>query len=177
MALLSWHSGLVSSTPYDADDDTLDPDSTGAGWQPLIDRPGYEQWWDGAQFRGRAHREPDPFSAFTPDIARSLRPGPNRAAHIARLGIVAILLGFALQTLVATDTVTVPGVAQITLVVATLVISAAIGIGTAVAAAMALRAAPRLGGRAIASIALGVSILLGLAPVLLLVAIGLAGGV
>ncbi len=159
------------------DPDEVDPDSTGAGWQPLIDRPGYEQWWDGAQFRGRAHREPDPFSAFTPDVARSLRPGPNRAAHVARFGIVAILLGFALQTLIATDTLTLPGVEQITLVVAALVISAAIGITTVVAASLALRAAPRLGGRAIASLALGVGILLGLAPVLLLVAIGLAGGV
>lgn len=165
---------MSTEPPHDPD---TDPDRTAAGWQPLLDRPGYERWWDGAEFRGRAHREPDPFSAFTPDIARSLRPGPNRAAHIARLGIVAILLGFALQTLVATDTLTVPGVAQITLVVATLVISAAIGIGTAVAASLALRAAPRLGGRAVASLALGVSILLGLAPVLLLVAIGLAGGV
>lgn len=159
------------------DPDAVNPDGTTAGWQPLIDRPGYEQWWDGAGFRGRAHREPDPFSAFTPDVARSLRPGPNRAAHIARVGIVAILLGFALQTLIATDTLTLPGVEQITLVVAALVISAVIGITTVVAASLALRAAPRLGGRAIASLALGVGILLGLAPVLLLVAIGLAGGV
>lgn len=160
-----------------ADPDEVDPDRTSAGWQPLIDRPGYEQWWDGSRFRGRAHREPDPFSAFTPDVARSLRPGPNRAAHVARIGIVAILLGFALQTLVATDTLTLQGVEQITLVVHALVVSAAIGIGTVVSATLALRAAPSLGGRAIASLALGVGILLGLAPVLLLVAIGLAGGV
>lgn len=155
----------------------VDPDRTAPGWQPLLDRPGYEQWWDGSAWRGRARREPDPFSAFTPDLARSLRPGPNRAAHIARAGIVAILLGFVLQTLVATNTVTVPGVAQLTLVLIALVISATIGVGTVVAASLALRAAPRLGGRAIASLALGVGILLGLAPVLLLVAIGLAGGV
>lgn len=154
-----------------------DPDRTAAGWQPLLDRPGYEQWWDGSAWRGRAHREPDPFSAFTPELSRGLRPGPNRAAHVARAGILAILLGFVLQTLVATDTVTLPGVAQITLVVLALAISAAIGIATVTAASLALRAAPRLGGRAIASLALGVGILLGLAPVLLLVAIGLAGGV
>lgn len=160
-------------------DDELDddPDATGAGWQPLLDRPGYERWWDGADWRGRAHREPDPFSAFTPDLTRSLRPGPNRAAHVARLGIVGILLGFAVQTLVATRTITLPGVDQLELVLIALVMSAAIGISTALAASLALRAAPRLGGRAIASFALGVSILLGLAPVLLLVAIGLAGGI
>lgn len=159
------------------DEFDTDPDQSGAGWQPLVDRPGYEQWWDGAAWRGRAYREPDPFSAFTPEVARSLRPGPNRAAHVARVGIVAILLGFALQTFVTNDTLTVPGVEQITLVVVALIISAVIGIVTVASAALALRAAPRLGGRAIASLALGVGILLGLAPVLLLVAIGLAGGV
>lgn len=159
------------------DDDEPDLDHSSAGWQPMIDRPGYEQWFDGTEWRGSPHREPDPFSAFTPDLTRSLRPGPNRAAHIARLGIVGILLSFVLQTLVATDTITVPNVEQITLVVASLIIAASIGVGTAVASALALRAAPRLGGRAIASLALGTSILLGLAPVLLLVAIGLAGGV
>ena len=159
------------------DPDDVDLDRTAAGWQPLIERPGYERWWDGSAWRGRAYREPDPFSAFTPDLTRNLRPGPNRAAHVARAGIVAILLGFALQTVIATDTLTIPGVDQITLVVIALVISAVIGISTVVSAALALRAAPRLGGRAIASLALGVGILLGLAPVLLLVAIGLAGGV
>ncbi len=159
-------------------DDTDDnPDRSGAGWQPMVDKPGYEQWFDGAEWRGRPHREPDPFSAFTPDLTRSLRPGPNRAARVARLGIVGILLSFVLQTLVATDTITAPNVEQITLVVASLIIAASIGVGTAVASALAIRAAPRLGGRAIASLALGTSILLGLAPVLLLVAIGLAGGV
>jgi hypothetical protein len=173
----------VTSTPHVPgaepadDDDTFDPDRTGAGWQPLLERPGYEQWWDGSAWRGRAHREPDPFSAFTPALARGLRPGPNRAAHVARFGIVAIFLGFALQSLIATRTLQVPGVEQTTLVVGALILSAAFGIGTAIPAVLALRAAPRLGGRAIASLALGVSILLGLAPVLLLVAIGLAGGV
>ncbi len=171
---------MTTAQPDDAapvDPEEGDPDSTAPGWQPLLDRPGYEQWWDGSAWRGRAHREPDPFSAFTPDLARSLRPGPNRAAHVARAGIVAILLGFVLQTLVATDTLTLPGVEQITLVLATLVTSAVFAVSTGVAASLAMRAAPRLGGRAIASLALGVSILLGLAPVLLLVAIGLAGGV
>ncbi len=165
----------MSTDPRDDDEPNLDHSTP--GWQPMIDKPGYEQWFDGAEWRGRPHREPDPFSAFTPDLTRSLRPGPNGAAHVARLGIVGILLSFVLQTLVATDTITVPGVEQITLVVGTLIIAAAIGIGTAVAAALARRAAPPLGGRAIASLALGTSILLGLAPVLLLVAIGLAGGV
>jgi hypothetical protein len=158
-------------------DDEPDLDHSTPGWQPMIDKPGYEQWFDGAEWRGRPHREPDPFSAFTPDLTRSLRPGPNRAARVARLGIVGILLSFVLQTLVATNTITAPGVEQITLVVGSLIVAAAIGIGTAAAAALGLRAAPRLGGRAISSLALGVSILLGLAPVLLLVAIGLAGGV
>ncbi|MGV3733038.1 MAG: DUF2510 domain-containing protein [Microcella sp.] len=171
---------MSTAQPHDRDPDRdtdTDPDRTAAGWQPLLERPGYEQWWDGSAWRGRAHREPEPFSAFTPELTRALRPGPNRAAHVARAGIAAILLGFGLQTLVATNTLTLPGVPQITLVVVALVISAVIGIGTAVAASLALRVAPRLGGRAIASLALGVSILLGLAPVLLLVAIGLAGGV
>lgn len=171
---------MSTDEPREPDTETntdADPDRTTAGWQPLLDRPGFEQWWDGAAWRGRAHREPDPFSAFTPALTRALRPGPNRAAHVARAGILAILLGFGLQTLIATDTLTLPGVPQIALVVVALVISAAIGVATAVAASLALRAAPRLGGRAIASLALGVSILLGLAPVLLLVAIGLAGGV
>ena len=160
-----------------AEPDDLDPDRSGAGWQPLLEKPGYEQWFDGAEWRGRPHREPDPFSAFTPELARSLRPGPNRAAHVARIGIAGILLSFLLQALVATSTIAVAGVAQITLIIGALVIAAAVGIGTAVASTLALRAAPRLGGRAIASLALGTSILLGLAPVLLLVAIGLAGGV
>jgi len=164
----------VSSEPFD---DDLDPDRSGVGWQPLLERPGYEQWFDGAEWRGRPHREPDPFSAFTPELARSLRPGPNRAAHVARFGIGGILLSFLLQTLVATSTIEVAGVAQITLTIGALVIAAAVGIGTAVASVVALRAASQLGGRAIASLALGTSILLGLAPVLLLVAIGLAGGV
>jgi hypothetical protein len=164
----------VSSEPFD---DDLDPDRSSAGWQPLLDKPGYEQWYDGAEWRGRPHREPDPFSAFTPELARSLRPGPNRAARVARLGIAGILLSFLLQTLVATNTVALPGVDQTSLIVGALIVAAVIGIGTAVAATVALRAAPRLGGRAIASLALGTSILLGLAPVLLLVAIALAGGI
>lgn len=143
----------------------------------MLEKPGYEQWYDGTEWRGRPHREPDPFSAFTPELARSLRPGPNRAARVARIGIVGILLSFVLQTLVATSTIEVPGVEQIALIIAALVVAAVVGIGTAVASILALRAAPRLGGRAIASLALGTSLLLGLAPVLLLVAIGLAGGV
>lgn len=163
--------------PSDSDAHTDDLDRSAPGWQPLLDRPGYERWWDGEQWRGRAQREPDPFSAFTPTMTRGLRPGPNRAAHLARLGIVATLLGFVLQNLVATRVLQVPGVDQTTLVLVALVIAAVFGIATAVAASLALRAAPRLGGRAIASLALGVSILLGLAPVLLLVAIGLAGGI
>ncbi len=163
------------STGPDTDDDP-DLDASGPGWQPLLDKPGYEQWWDGVDWRGRPHREPDPFSAFGPDLARSLRPGPNRAAALARAGIGFTLLGFVLQTVVATGAIEVPGVEPVVLILASLALAAVIAALTATAAVLALRAAPRLGGRAIATLALGVSIVLGLAPVLLLVAIGLAGG-
>jgi hypothetical protein len=160
---------------FDDTDDTLD--ESVAGWQPLLDRPGYEQWWDGAAWRGRPHREPDPFSAFGADLARSLRPGPNRAAAVARWGIIATLATFVLQTVIASGLIVIAGVDSIALTIGALVVSALVAAVTAVAAVLALRAAPRLGGRAIATLALGVSIVLGLAPVLLLVAIGLAGGI
>lgn len=158
-------------------DDDVDPDRSGPGWQPLIEKPGYEQWWDGSDWHGRPHREPDPFSAFTPELARSLRPGPNRAAAVARVGAVATVAGFVLQTVVASGAIELAGVEALTLTLVTIALAASIAVTTAITASVALRAAPRLGGRAISSLALGVSIVLGLAPVLLLVAIGLAGGV
>jgi hypothetical protein len=96
---------------------------------------------------------------------------------IARWGIVATIAGFVLQTVIASGLVVIAGVESITLTIGALIVSALVASVTGVAAALALRAAPRLGGRAIATLALGVSILLGLAPVLLLVAIGLAGGI
>lgn len=165
----------MSSDP-DSLDDEADLDRSGPGWQPLLERPGYEQWWDGDAWRGRPHREPDPFSAFGPELSRSMRPGPNRAAAFARAGTGFTLLGFVLQTVVATGAVSIPGIDPIALTLASLALAAVIAALTAVAAALALRSAPRLGGRAIATLALGVSIVLGLAPVLLLTAIGLAGG-
>lgn len=164
------------STGPESDDD-VDLDASGPGWQPLLEKPGYEQWWDGAEWRGRPHREPDPFSAFGADLSRSMRPGPNRAAAFARAGIGFTLLGFVLQTVVATGAIEVPGVEPLVLTLASLGLAAVIAALTATAAVLALRAAPRLGGRAIATLALGVSTVLGLAPVLLLTAIGLAGGV
>ncbi len=164
-------------TDTDPFDDELDPDRSNAGWQPLLEKPGYEQWWDGDDWRGRPHREPDPFSAFTPELARSLRPGPNRAAWFARLGIVATLAGFVVQTVVASGLIVMDGIAPLAVTLGAIGTAAALAIATAVAATLGLRAAPRLGGRAISSLALGVSMLLGLAPVLLLVAIALAGGV
>lgn len=167
-------SGPANTEPFD---DELDPDSSSAGWQPLLDKPGFEQWWDGSAWRGRPRREPDPFSAFTPDLTRSLRPGPNGAAHVARAGIGFTLLSFVAQAFVATGTLAITGVEQTALTLLVLALAAVIAAVTATAAVLALRAAPRLGGRAIATVALGVSILLGLAPVLLLVAIGLAGGI
>lgn len=160
----------------DPDPDDVDPDRAVAGWQPLLDQPGYEQWWDGAAWQGRPHREPDPFSAFGPELARSLRPGPNRAASLARAGTGFTLLGFVLQTVVATGAVSIPGIDANGLTLGSLALAAAVALLTALAALLGLRAAPHLGGRAIATLALGVSIVLGLAPVLLLVAIGLAGG-
>lgn len=164
-------------TPTADDSDLEDElDRSAPSWQPLLDRPGYEQWWDRAEWRGRAHREPDPFSAFGPELARSLRPGPNRTAALARAGIGLTIVGFVVQTIVATGAVSIPGIDPIGLTLASLALAAVIAALTATAALIALRAAPRLGGRAIATVALGVSIVLGLAPVLLLVAIGLAGG-
>ena len=160
---------------FDSTDESLDRSTP--GWQPLLDRPGFEQWWDGSAWRGRPHREPDPFSAFGADLARSLRPGPNRAAGVARWGIVATLASFVLQTVVAAGLIALPGVDSTAVTIGALVVSALVAAGTAVAAVLALRAAPRLGGRAIATLALGVSLVLGLAPVFLLVAIGLAGGI
>ena len=70
-----------------------------------------------------------------------------------------------------------PGVEQIALIVASIALTAVLGIATAVTALLGLKAATHLGGRAISTLALGASIVLGMAPVLLLVAIGLAGGV
>lgn len=166
----------MSTDPF-SDDDDLDPDRSSAGWQPLLEKPGFEQWWDGTDWRGRPHREPDPFSAFTPELARSLRPGPNSAARAARIGIVATIAGFVLQTVVASGVIVIDGMAPLALTLGAIALAAVAAIVTAVAASLGLRAAPRLGGRAISSVALGVSILLGLAPVLLLVAIALAGGV
>jgi hypothetical protein len=166
----------VSLGPSDNGDDDLDPDRSAPGWQPLLERPGYEQWWDGAAWQGRPHREPDPFSAFGPELARSMRPGPNRAAALARAGTGFTLAGFVLQTVVATGAVSIPGIDATALTLGSLALAAVIAALTALAALLALRAAPRLGGRAIATLALGVSVVLGLAPVLLLVAIGLAGG-
>ncbi|MBX9719605.1 MAG: DUF2510 domain-containing protein [Microbacteriaceae bacterium] len=159
------------------DSDDVDLDRSRAGWQPLLDRPGYERWWDGAAWQGRPHREPEPFSAFGPELARSLRPGPNRAAALARAGTGFTLLGFGLQAVVATGAVSISGVDSIALTLVSLALTAIFATLTALASVLAVRAAPRLGGRAIATLALGVSIVLGLAPVLLFVAIGLAGGI
>lgn len=158
-------------------DGELDPDRSGPGWQPLLDRPGFEQWWDGAEWRGRPQREPNPFSAFGADLARSLRPGPNRAARLARTGIVATLVSFVLQTVAATGAVDIPGAEPVALTIGTLALAAVVAALTATAAVLGMRAAPRLGGRAISTLALGTSLVLGLAPVLLLVAIGLSGGI
>jgi hypothetical protein len=158
---------------FDSTEDN--PDRAAPGWQPLLDRPGREQWYTGTEWVGRQHREPDPFSAFGADLARSLRPGPNRAAGIARGGIAAAVAGFVLQTVIASGLIA--GVEPLALTIGALVFSTLVAAVTAVAAVLALRAAPLLGGRAIATLALGVSILLGLTPVLLLVAIGLAGGI
>ena len=36
-----------------------DLDSVRPGWQPDPEREGYERWFDGTAFTGRAHREPD----------------------------------------------------------------------------------------------------------------------
>ena len=121
-------------TDTDPFDDELDPDRSNAGWQPLLEKPGYEQWWDGDDWRGRPHREPDPFSAFTPELARSLRPGPNRAAWFARLGIVATLAGFVVQTVVASGLIVMDGIAPLAVTLGAIGTAAALAIATAVAA-------------------------------------------
>ena len=70
----------------------------------------------------------------------------------------------------------VRGLDDTALVLLALATAATLAALTAVFAARGLHHAARLGGKGIATLALGVSIILGLAPVLLLVAIGLAGG-
>lgn len=158
----------------DSDDDL---DSIGPSWQPDPEREGYERWFDGEAFTRHVHRSPDPFSAVTPAIARSLWPGANRDARLARLGIPLTILGFLAQVFASSGLVRVPGLDETALVLLPLTIAAAVAALTALFALRALRRAPRLGGKGIATLALGVSIVLGLAPVLLLVAIGLAGGI
>lgn len=158
-------------------DDDAELDRNTPGWQPDPERDGYERWWNGERFLGRAKKEPDPFSAFSPDVTRSLRPGPNRDARIARWGILATVAGFALQQIVAGGFLTGPGEAPITAILTALCIAAATAVATMIFAGRALRKAPRLGGKGIATVALVAAILLGLAPVLLLVAIVIGGGV
>ncbi|MER3390488.1 MAG: hypothetical protein RJQ01_10690 [Microcella sp.] len=153
-----------------------DPDTVGPSWQPDPERDGYERWFDGEQLVGHSVKEPDPFSAFSPEVARSLRPAVNRDARLARLGIPLTILGFATQLLVASGLVSVAGVDGTALVLVALAVAATLAALTAVFAARGLHHAPRRGGKGISSLALGVSIILGLAPVLLLVAVGLAGG-
>jgi len=157
-------------------DDEDDLDRVRPGWQPDPEREGYERWWTGERFLGAAHREPHPFSALSPDAERSMRPGPNRDARIARAGIVVTLLGFAGQVVAASGLVRIPGVGSSTVTLGALVLAALTAGVTVVFAARGLRRASALGGRAISSLALGVGIVLGLAPVLLLVAIGIGGG-
>lgn len=153
-----------------------DPDAVGPGWQPDPDRDGYERWFDGERLVGRSVKEPDPFSPFSPEVARSLRPAQNRDARLARLGIPLTVFGFGLQLLASSGLVSVRGIDGTTIVLLALAFAAAVAALTAVFALRALHRAPRLGGKGIATLALGVSIILGLAPVLLLVAVGLAGG-
>ncbi|GAA1694751.1 hypothetical protein GCM10009792_13500 [Microcella alkalica] len=162
------------STPYPDDEDDLD--SVRPGWEPDPEREGYERWWTGERFLGAAHREPQPFSALSPDAARSMRPGPNRDARFARAGIVATLLGFLGQAVAASGLVRIPGVDSSAVVLSALGLAALTAAVTVVFAARGLRRASALGGRAISSLALGIGIVLGLAPVLLLVAIGIGGG-
>lgn len=161
--------------PADPDEDLDDPNAP--GWQPDPERPGYERWYDGTQLIGPAKKEPDPFSVFSPSAARALRPGPNKDAAIARIGIVFTLGGFALQQVVAGGFLTGPGVEQLDLILIALAIAAVTAGTTIVFAARALKRAPQLGGRGIASVAMVTALLLGLAPTLLLVAIGIGGGV
>lgn len=161
--------------PADELDELDDPNAP--GWQPDPERPGYERWYDGQNLIGPAKKEPDPFSAFSPAVTRSLRPGPNKDAAIARIGIVFTLAGFGLQQVVGGGFLAGPGVEQLDLILIALAVAAAFAIATVVFALRALKRAPRLGGRGIATVALVVALLLGLAPTLLLVAILIGGGV
>jgi len=163
------------SIPY-PDDDEGDPDLVRPGWEPDPERPGYERWWMGDGFLGAPHREPQPFSALSPDSARSMRPGPNRDARLARVGILATLLGFAGQVAAASGVVAPPGVDANGILLGALALAAGLAGLTVLFAARGLRRASALGGRAISSLALGVGIIFGLAPVLLLTAIGVGGG-
>ena len=156
--------------------DDEDLDAVGPGWQPDPERDGYERWFDGQRLVGRSAKAPDPFSAFSPEVARSLRPAQNRDARLARLGIALTILGFVAQLLASSGLVSVRGLDDTALVLLALAFAAVVAALTAVFALRAVHRAPRLGGKGIATLALGVSIILGLAPVLLLVAIGLAGG-
>lgn len=162
------------SYPVDDEDDL---DGVRAGWQPDPEREGYERWHTGETFLGPSHREPQPFSALSPAAARSMRPGPNRDAALARVGIVLTLLGFVGQSVAASGLVRLPGVGQSTVILAGLVLAALAAAFTIVFAARGLRRASALGGRAISSLALGIGLVLGLAPLLLLVAIGVGGGI
>ncbi len=93
------------------------------------------------------------------------------------------MAGFALKQVVACEFLTGAGEAPIKAIHTSLCIAAAVAVAVAVAVATmicagrALRKAPRLGGKGIATVALVAAILLGLAPVLLLVAIVIGGGV
>lgn len=163
------------SIPYPDDDDD-DPDRVRPGWEPDPERPGFERWFDGERLIGAPHREPEPFSALSPSAARSMRPGPNTSARIARVGIGLTVLGFVGQAIAASGLVRIPGVDQSTVILVGLIVAAALAVFTIVFAARGLRRASALGGRAISTLALGVGLVLGLAPLLLLVAIGVGGG-
>jgi hypothetical protein len=154
-----------------------DLDRVGPGWQPDPEREGYERWFTGERFIGAPHREPQPFSALSPESSRSMRPGPNRDARIARAGIGATLIGFVGQQVAASGVVQIPGIDQSTVILSGLVLAALLAGLTIVFAARGLRRASALGGRAISSLAMGVGLVLGLAPLLLLVAIGVGGGI
>ena len=105
-----------------------------------------------------------------------MRPGPNRDARLARVGIVATLLGFIGQVVAASGLVMIPGVNANGVLLGALSLAAVLAAATVVFAARGLRRASALGGRAISTLALGAGIVFGLAPVLLLVAIGVGGG-
>jgi len=77
----------------------------------------------------------------------------------------------------ATGAVIIPRIEPVALTPGTLALAAVVAALTATAAVLGMRASPRLGGRAISTLALGTSLVLGLAPVLLLVAIALSGGI